>query len=107
MAEIIWTEPALSDLEAIADFIALDKPDAASALVRRVFEHVELLLAHPELGSHIRELPRNSKFRQLVETPCRIFYRFDRRTQQVYVLGIMRGEKLFQKRLLRRSHRGS
>jgi plasmid stabilization system protein ParE len=28
MAEIIWTEPALSDLDTIADYIALDKPEA-------------------------------------------------------------------------------
>jgi hypothetical protein len=27
MAQIIWTEPALSDLDAIADYIALDKPE--------------------------------------------------------------------------------
>ena len=38
MAEIVWTEPALSDLDAIADYIALDNP---RALVRRVFLHVE------------------------------------------------------------------
>lgn len=31
MAEIIWTEPALADLDAIADYIALDKPDARVA----------------------------------------------------------------------------
>ena len=42
MAEIIWTEPALSDLEAIADYIALDKPSAAAALVQRVFTLVAM-----------------------------------------------------------------
>jgi toxin ParE1/3/4 len=46
MAEVIWTEPALADLDAIADYIALDKPDAASALVKRVFEHVGHLQAY-------------------------------------------------------------
>ena len=29
MVEIVWTEPALSDLDAIADFIALENPVAA------------------------------------------------------------------------------
>ncbi len=101
MAEVIWTEPSLNDLDAIADFIALDKPEAGSALVQRVFAHVELLSLHPELGSRIRELPSNSRFRQLVEAPCRVFYRFDRRASRVYILGVIRGEKLFQKRLLR------
>ena len=30
MACLIWTEPAIADLEAIADYIALDKPDAVA-----------------------------------------------------------------------------
>lgn len=101
MAEIIWTEPALNDLDAIADYIALDKPDAASHVVRRVFERVEILAQHPELGPRIPELSRSSPFRQLVESPCRIFYRYERRANKLYILGVMRGEKLFQKRLLR------
>ncbi|MGH7775362.1 MAG: type II toxin-antitoxin system RelE/ParE family toxin [Candidatus Binatia bacterium] len=35
MASVIWAEPALLDLDAIADYIALDKPDAARKLVQR------------------------------------------------------------------------
>ena len=35
MAEVIWAEPALNDLDAIADYIALDIPEAARWLVRR------------------------------------------------------------------------
>ena len=68
MAEIIWTEPALSDLVAIADYIALDKPEAARRLVQRVFEHVEQLSTHPQSGSVPREL-RGSRYRQIVEPP--------------------------------------
>ncbi|HWF18138.1 MAG TPA: type II toxin-antitoxin system RelE/ParE family toxin [Verrucomicrobiae bacterium] len=101
MAEIIWTEPALGDLDGIADYIALDKPDAASRLVRRVFERVELLAKHPELGPRIPELSRNSLYRQLVESPCRIFHRYERRAKKLYILGVVRGEKLFEKRLLK------
>ena len=51
MAKVVWTEPALSDLDAIADYIALDKPNAARDLVQRVFSHVEQLAAHPKSGS--------------------------------------------------------
>ena len=40
MARIIWTEPALQDLDEIADYISLDKPNAARRLVQRVFERV-------------------------------------------------------------------
>jgi len=101
MAEVIWTEPALSDLDAIADYIALENPAAASELVRRVFEHVDQLTAHPESGSKPLELKR-SRYRQIVEPPCRIFYRYD--GKNVYVLHVMRSERLLRKnRLVSRS----
>ena len=58
MAELIWTEPALSDLDAIADYIALDNPEAARGLVQRVLRHVEQLVEHPESGSRPKELPK-------------------------------------------------
>ena len=102
MVEIIWTDPALSDLNAIADYIAVDNPDAAARLVRRVFSHVELLSEHPELGPRIPELLPRSRYRQIVETPCRVFYRFDRDNQKIFILGVMRSEKLFQQRLILR-----
>lgn len=90
MAEVIWTEPALSDLDAIADYIALDKPDAAAALVQRIFAHVGQLEAFPEIGSRPRELKR-SRYRQIIEPPCRVFYRYD--GERVYVLHVMRSEQ--------------
>ena len=77
MAEIIWTEPALSDLEAIADYIALDNPEAAKALVQRVFRRVEQLARYPKSGSKPAEL-KGWRYRQIVESPCRIFYRHER-----------------------------
>jgi toxin ParE1/3/4 len=99
MAEIIWTDPALNDLEAIADYIAIENPQAAARLVQRVFHHVELLVAHPESGSRPAEL-EDSRYRQIVEPPCRVFYRYD--GEQVLILHVMRSE-----RLLRRSRLGS
>jgi toxin ParE1/3/4 len=56
MAEVIWAEPALNDLDAIADYIALDNPEAARRLVQKIFEHVEKLEKHPRLGSKPQEL---------------------------------------------------
>lgn len=93
MAQIVWTEPALNDLDAIADYIALENPTAAAELVRRVFAHVEQLEAHPESGSKPPELGR-SRYRQIVEPPCRVFYRFD--GEKVFVLYVMRAEQLLR-----------
>lgn len=110
MAKLIWTEPALSDLDAIADYIALDKPDAARQFVQRVFQHVAQLISQPESGSRPPEL-RRSRYRQIIEAlselyalpsrkPCRIFYRYD--GERVFILYVMRGEMRFRKTTLRR-----
>jgi toxin ParE1/3/4 len=100
MVALIWTEPALHDLDAIADYIALDDPQAARGLVQRVFKHVEQLATQPESGSRPPEM-RQSRYRQIVEPPCRILYRFD--GESVFVLHVMRGEMRFRKsRLIKR-----
>lgn len=94
MAEIVWTEPALSDLDAIADYIAIEDPLAAAALVHRVIDHVEQLADHPESGCRPMELKR-SRYRQIIEPPCRVFYRHDGR--KVFILHVMRTERLLRK----------
>lgn len=104
MAKVVWTEPALSDLDAIADYIALDNPHAARDLVHRVFAHVEQLAAHPRSGSKPPEL-RGWRYRQIVEPPCRVFYREDH--GRVLVLYVMRsGRRLRPRALAARAARG-
>jgi toxin ParE1/3/4 len=90
MARLIWTEPALNDLEAIAEYIALDKPDAARRYVQRVFQIVERLAQFPNSGSIPPEIP-HLPYRHVVVPPCRIFYRTD--GQEVLIVFVMRGEQ--------------
>lgn len=93
MAGVIWAEPALQDLEIIADYIALDKPSAAERLVRKVFAAVEKLRDFPRMGSVPAEIP-DLPYRQLVVRPCRIFYRAE--ADVVYVLHVMRAEQILR-----------
>ena len=103
MAEVIWTEPALNDLDAIADYIALDDPAAARGLVRRIFDHVDQLSTHPDSGPKPPEL-KGWSYRQIIEPPCRVFYR--REGERVYVLYVMRGERQLRSgTLIKRSKR--
>ena len=97
MARLIWTEPALSDLEAVADYIALDNSAAAARLVQRVFENVERLERFPRSGKCPPELPQ-SPYREVVVSPCRIFYRIEGDT--VFLLHVMRDEHLLRLFLL-------
>jgi len=108
MAEVVCTEPALSDLDAIADNIALENPDAARALVQRVFHHLDQLIEHPRSGSKPPEL-RGWRYRQIVEPPCQVLYREN--AGRVFILYVMRAERLLRPELPRsrvrtRSDRG-
>jgi toxin ParE1/3/4 len=94
MAKVIWTEPALNDLDAIADYISLDKPAAARRLVQKIFEHVEQLSDFPDSGSEPPEL-RGSRYRQIVEPPCRIFYRHE--GDRVLIVYVVRSEMRLRK----------
>ncbi|MCC4262703.1 type II toxin-antitoxin system RelE/ParE family toxin [Pseudomonas aestusnigri] len=90
MAEVIWTEPAVQDLDSIAEYIALDNPAAARELVQEVFDKIERLGTFPQSGRVPPELP-NSVYREVVVSPCRIFYREDEK--RVLVLCVMREER--------------
>ncbi len=100
MAEIVWTEPARIDLEAIHDYVAIESPAAAIALVARILRHVDQLARHPDSGSWLPELGR-SRYRQIVEPPCRVFYRRAGRT--VAILHVIRSERVLDVRRLETS----
>lgn len=90
MVEIVWTEPALDDLDEIAEYIALDKLSAAENLVRKVFERVDRLADSPNSGRKVPELTP-SKYKEVIVGPCRIFYRVSE--DAVYILHVMRVER--------------
>ena len=97
MAQIIWTEPALQDLNEIAEFIALDKISAANKLVQKVFSSVERLKKFPKSGRKLPEL-ENSRYLELIVNPCRIFYRVEK--DKAYILYVMRSERTLRNFLL-------
>lgn len=90
MAEVIWTEPALQELDSIAEYIALDNLAAASALVEGVFDKTERLESFPQSGRMPPELP-HSIYREDVVPPCRVFYREE--GKHVFILYVMREER--------------
>ncbi|HCE1991803.1 type II toxin-antitoxin system RelE/ParE family toxin [Vibrio parahaemolyticus] len=97
MAEVIWTEPALSDLNDIAEYIALENIVAAKQLVQTIFSKVERLQTFPESGRILPELEHIS-YREVVVNPCRVFYKQD--GDKVFILFVMRAERDLRKFLL-------
>ncbi|XPF94915.1 type II toxin-antitoxin system RelE/ParE family toxin [Colwellia sp. RE-S-Sl-9] len=98
MAEVIWTSPALDDLNEIAEYIALSNLSAAKKLTQKIFDKISRLENHPESGKRPQELV-NLNYREVNVNPCRIFYKVDR--DKVYILHVMRQERDLRRFLLR------
>ena len=90
MVKIVWTEPALEELEGIAEYIAISNYNAASSLVARIFVSVERLSEFPESGRLPQELPYLT-YREVIVNPCRVFYKFEQ--DNVYILHVLRQER--------------
>lgn len=102
MAQIVWTEPALNDLQDTAEYIELDDSAAAKKLVKNVFAVVERLVDFPDSGRRPPEL-KKTQYREKVVGPCRIFYRVEK--AHVFILYILRSERTLRKYLLDERHK--
>ena len=91
MAEIVWTPKALEDLERLLDYISSDAPAAARRYAQKLITHVDILAAHPLLGSYIPE-DRGHLYRELRQGNYRVIYRTD--GQRVYIVALHHAARL-------------
>jgi len=55
MARLIWSEDALRDLSAIAEYIAQDSPEEGRQFVQKVFQKADKLLDFPRTNRKVPE----------------------------------------------------
>ncbi|MCP5325016.1 MAG: type II toxin-antitoxin system RelE/ParE family toxin [Oceanospirillaceae bacterium] len=96
MAQIIWADTAITDLENIADYISLSNPAAAKALVQSLLNKIERLERFPLSGKIPTEIPE-LEYREIIAPPCRVFYRLADET--VFIVHICREERDLRKLL--------
>lgn len=70
--EIIWTEPALCDLERIDRYLRRRDPAAARKVGSAILRRIGLLSVHPAQGPVWEE---DDRWRFVVVRPYRVFYR--------------------------------
>ena len=89
---VVWTDRAVSDLDAIGDFIAADDPVAAERWVRVLIAAAEGAAGTPLAGRRVPQLGRDD-IREVLKRTYRIVYRV--RDDRVEVLTIFEGHRLF------------
>jgi len=87
---IVWTEPALDDLEAIVRYIQLRNPTAAESVRVSILATVELLVRFPFIGPQY-ERDQTGRAREILSGKYRIFYRVNESGQQVEILTVWHG----------------
>ncbi len=88
--KVEWTEPAVSDLEGVRDFIARDSEYYATRFVEKIIEAVESLQKFPEIGRSVPEVEEQN-IRELLLHNYRIIYRVE--TGRILVLTIIHGAR--------------
>jgi plasmid stabilization system protein ParE len=88
--QVIWTDPALERVDAIAVYIAQDDPDAAARWTVELFDAVARLVDFPESGRTVPELGARH-VRELIFGAYRVFYRVG---SAVEVLAVRHGSQL-------------
>ena len=96
MAEIIWSEEAISDLEDIYDYIARDSPWYARQQVERIGNVAQRLRQSPESGRHLPEFPR-LPHREVIVGNYRVLYRYDSENNVVNIVSVVHGARLLTK----------
>jgi toxin ParE1/3/4 len=84
--KIVWTGPALSDLQSIRDYIARDSAFYAARFIKRLIRSVRVLERSPEIGAVVPEFQAEG-IREILFRNYRILYRI--RADRVRVIAVV------------------
>lgn len=101
-----WAEVARDDLGEIVDYIAVDSPTNALAVLDRIQRSAAHLVTAPLRGRVVPELHWNgiTTYRELIDAPWRIVYRVD--GALVLVVSVVDSRRRLEDLLLARFLRG-
>jgi toxin ParE1/3/4 len=90
MGQVIWSPSALSDIDAIAEYIARDSADRAALFVTRLLDATDRLSAFPDSGRVIPEIG-DPACREIPVATYRIMYRIE--GAEVWIAGVVHGAR--------------
>jgi addiction module RelE/StbE family toxin len=90
MKKLIWTEPALGDLQAIFDYISKDSEYYASVFVNEIIDSAEKLIDFPNMGRMVPEYQQND-IREIIVQSYRVIYQLIQ--NQILILTVIHGRR--------------
>ena len=100
--QVLWTDAARLDLERIVDFTADEDPANALTVLARLERRCQALAALPDRGRIVPEARAVDvlTYRELIEGPWRIVYRYD--VDRVHVMAVLDARRELSSQLLER-----
>jgi len=93
---VVWSDPAVEDLEAAVEFIAKDSDAYARSLAQAAVDAADSLALFPNRGHRLRD-PKLSQFRELLIGSYRLIYLVE--TQRVLVVAVLHGHRSLRRAL--------
>jgi toxin ParE1/3/4 len=90
--QVVFTLPALVDLEKAVSFIASDNPKIASSFGFEILGKTEQLKKFPLFGRVVPEF-KSENIREIIHRPYRIIYRVQERAKVIEILRIWHGAR--------------
>ena len=88
---VVWSPRALSDVEAIATYIAIDSSFYAKAVVRKIVTMTKSLARFPKSGRKVPEFDDES-LRELIIYSYRIIYAVE--SDQITITAVIHGRRM-------------
>ena len=95
MTRVVWTTEAISRLDDIEAYIALDSPNNAKEMIARLLARSRQLESAVLSGHEVPEY-RREDIRELLERPYRIIYRYI--PERVTILTVMHYRQLLPRK---------
>ncbi len=92
MAQVIWSDSALEDLNDIGEYISKDSERYAEITVDLLFSSTDILEDHPKAGRKVPEFEIES-IRELIQGNYRIVYQLSEE-QTIQILAVHHGARL-------------
>jgi plasmid stabilization system protein ParE len=92
--KILFTQSAVSDLEAIKEYYLNEgAPQVGEEFVISIIEHIQTLKQHPDIGRLVPEF-NTPKIRELIHVPFRVVYL--REEALIHVVRVWRSERMLE-----------